>query len=67
MSETRSPNAPHGSGAPPLPEVSPRGADAAEGPGHYWQYCVNCGTMLEGRKCKLICPKCGFYHSCSEP
>jgi hypothetical protein len=34
---------------------------------HYWQYCVNCGTMLEGRKCKLICPKCGFYHSCSEP
>jgi hypothetical protein len=34
---------------------------------HYWQYCVNCGTLLEGRKCKLICPKCGFYHSCSEP
>jgi hypothetical protein len=34
---------------------------------HYWQYCVNCGTVLEGRKCKLICPKCGFYHSCSEP
>jgi hypothetical protein len=34
---------------------------------HYWQYCVNCGTLLESRKCKLICPKCGFYHSCSEP
>jgi len=34
---------------------------------HYWQYCVTCGTKLEGRKCKLICPKCGFYHSCSEP
>ena len=34
---------------------------------HSWQYCVNCGTLLEGRKCKLICPKCGFYHSCSEP
>lgn len=34
---------------------------------HYWQYCVNCGTILEGRKCKLICSKCGFYHSCSEP
>jgi hypothetical protein len=34
---------------------------------HYWQYCVNCGTLLEGRKCKLICPRCGFYHSCSEP
>jgi Zn finger protein HypA/HybF involved in hydrogenase expression len=36
-------------------------------PHHYWQYCVNCGTMLQSRKCKLICPKCGFYHSCSEP
>ncbi len=34
---------------------------------HYWQYCGNCGTKLEGRKCKLICPQCGFYHSCSEP
>ena len=36
-------------------------------PDHYWQYCANCGTKLDSRKCKLICPKCGFYHSCSEP
>ena len=34
--------------------------------GHYWQYCVNCGMKMEGRKCKLVCPQCGFYHSCSE-
>lgn len=34
---------------------------------HYWQYCVNCGAKLESRKCKLFCPRCGFYHSCSEP
>jgi len=34
---------------------------------HYWQYCVNCGTQLDSRKCKLVCHKCGFYHSCSEP
>jgi len=48
--------------SPPVP--SGEGDGSA---GHYWQYCVNCGTMLEGRKCKLICPRCGFYHSCSEP
>lgn len=34
---------------------------------HYWNYCVNCGTKLDSRKCKLFCPTCGFYHNCSEP
>jgi len=36
-------------------------------PKHYWNYCVNCGTTLDSRKCKLFCPMCGFYHNCSEP
>ncbi len=34
---------------------------------HYWNFCVNCGTQMDSRKCKLFCPKCGFYHNCSEP
>jgi rRNA maturation endonuclease Nob1 len=34
---------------------------------HYWNYCVNCGTQMDSRKCKLFCPTCGFYHNCSEP
>lgn len=33
----------------------------------YWEYCDNCGHRLIARKCELICPKCGFLHSCSEP
>jgi hypothetical protein len=34
---------------------------------HYWEYCDNCGHRLEPFRCRLVCPKCGFYHSCSEP
>ena len=33
----------------------------------FWEYCDNCGEKLLSRKCELICPKCGFFHSCSEP
>ena len=27
--------------------------------------CLNCGTALEERKCKLFC-RCGYYASCSD-
>ncbi len=33
----------------------------------YWEYCDNCGQKLIIRKCRMICPQCGFFHSCSEP
>jgi hypothetical protein len=33
----------------------------------YWRYCDNCGAKLENFRCRLVCPKCGFFHSCSEP
>lgn len=30
--------------------------------------CPNCGSTLEGRKCKLLClrPGCGYMVTCSE-
>lgn len=40
---------------------------AIETESHFWNFCVNCGTKLDSRKCKLFCPTCGFYHNCSEP
>jgi len=41
----------HGAGAP------------AVDPG---QYCPNCSMKLLDRGCKLKCPQCGFYLSCSD-
>jgi uncharacterized Zn finger protein (UPF0148 family) len=29
-------------------------------------YCPNCSTRLASRSCKLICPGCGYYMSCSD-
>ena len=29
-------------------------------------YCPTCSEKLIGRGCKLRCPKCGFYLSCSD-
>jgi Zn finger protein HypA/HybF involved in hydrogenase expression len=30
------------------------------------RYCPVCSQRLESRRCKLICPVCGYYMSCSD-
>jgi len=30
------------------------------------RYCPVCWQRLESRRCKLICPECGYYMSCAD-
>jgi hypothetical protein len=30
------------------------------------RFCPNCSTELKEHRCKLSCPQCGFYLSCSD-
>jgi len=29
-------------------------------------YCPRCSARLSSRSCKMICPGCGYYMSCSD-
>ena len=35
-------------------------------PGAVMRTCANCGSVMEERKCKLICHGCGHFLSCSD-
>jgi len=30
------------------------------------RFCPNCSAQLKEHRCKLSCPQCGFYLSCSD-
>jgi len=35
-------------------------------PAHPERFCPNCSAELKDNRCKLSCPQCGFYLSCSD-
>jgi Zn finger protein HypA/HybF involved in hydrogenase expression len=50
-------------GATPLAQGAHGAGEKASDPG---QYCPNCSEKLRESRCKLKCPQCGFYLSCSD-
>ncbi len=45
------------------PDLAP---DAQVSSGEVMQVCPNCSTQLRDKSCKLMCPLCGFFLSCSD-
>jgi DNA-directed RNA polymerase subunit RPC12/RpoP len=42
---------------------APIGKDIA---GEHWRFCPRCGHELINEKCKLRCPRCHYFMSCSD-
>lgn len=34
--------------------------------GEYWRWCPSCGHELQIEHCKLCCPRCHYFLSCSD-
>ena len=34
--------------------------------GEHWRWCPQCGHELINEKCKLRCPRCHYFMSCSD-
>ena len=39
---------------------------AASDPEALMRTCANCGSVMEERKCKLLCRGCGYFLSCAD-
>ena len=41
-------------------------SSSSSAPGLAIEYCPNCSAKLVGLSCKLKCPRCGYFLSCSD-
>jgi hypothetical protein len=56
---------PKGSAIVPLQAAPPKQQHAAPQEDAS-RFCPVCSQRLESRRCKLICPVCGYYMSCAD-
>ncbi|MFM8418611.1 MAG: hypothetical protein ACKOEQ_00615 [Verrucomicrobiota bacterium] len=35
-------------------------------PGEHWRWCPRCSHELHNERCKLRCPRCHYFMSCSD-
>jgi hypothetical protein len=45
---------------------NPKRTAAPDISGEHWRYCPRCGHELINEKCKLRCPRCHYFMSCSD-
>lgn len=47
-------------------ERSAKAVEAGLPTEHHCVYCPNCSLRLTEFRCKLVCPRCGYYLSCAD-
>jgi uncharacterized paraquat-inducible protein A len=52
--------------APRLESIPDGPFDVPGVEGEHWRWCPRCGHELENEKCKLRCPRCHYFLSCSD-
>ena len=51
---------------PPGAAHMPNPSTPIDAVGEHWRWCPRCGHELINEKCKLHCPRCHYFMSCSD-